>query len=107
MAMIDRLIARLRSFSRAVSRRSLFEDAMDAEMRFHLQTRADDLMRRGLPRDAAVRQARLEFGSIEKQKDEARASLGLRLWDELRGDLRDAFRTFRRDKAFAAAAIVT
>ena len=99
--------AKLRSFWRAVTRRDDFEDGMDAEMRFHLESRTADLMRRGLPPAEAARQARLEFGSIEKQKDEARAGAGLRLIDELIGDVRYALRTFRRNKGFAAAAIVT
>ena len=55
---------------------------------------------------AAARQARLEFGSIEKQKDEARAGAGLRLFDEVRGDLRFAFRMFAANKGFTATAIV-
>ena len=54
-----------------------------------------------------MRIARLEFGSVEKYKEEARQSLGLRLFDELRGDLRYAVRTFGRSKGFTAAAIAT
>src|SRR4029453_17184893 len=50
---------------------------------------------------------RLEFGSIEKQKDEARAGAGLRILDEVTGDVRYALRTFVRNRGFAAAAIVT
>ena len=88
-------------------RRSRFEDEMGEEMRFHLDRRTADLVARGLTPAEAARQARLEFGSIEKQQDLARASVGLRLIDEIGGDVRYALRTFRRDKAFAAAAIVT
>src|SRR5881227_1017465 len=93
------MLRRLLSLLRTASRRDDFEDAMDAEMRFHLETRADDLIRRGLSRDAAMRQARLEFGSIEKQKDDARASLGLRVFDDVRADLRFALRAMRKDTA--------
>ncbi|HEY2432052.1 MAG TPA: ABC transporter permease [Vicinamibacterales bacterium] len=101
------MLARFRSLARHLRRRSAFEDAMDAEMRFHLESRTADLVGRGLPPAEAARQARLEFGSIEKQKDEARAGAGLRRLDELGGDLRYACRGFRRDKTFAATAIVT
>src|SRR5262245_34088937 len=99
------MVQKLRSFWRNASHRESFEDGMDDEMRFHLESRAADLVRRGLSSEEAVRQARLEFGPIEKQKDLARASLGLRLLDELTGDLRYALRTFVRNKGFAAAAV--
>src|SRR5258705_4657849 len=101
------MVSKVRSFWRAASKRGAFEDEMAAEMRFHIDSRAADLVRRGVPPDEAARRARLEFGSIEKQKDLARASAGLRLLDELGGDLRYAFRTFARNKGFTAAAVVT
>jgi putative ABC transport system permease protein len=88
-------------------RRSPFEDDMRDEMRFHLEERAADLVKRGLSPEAAARQARLEFGSVEKQKDLARAGVGLRLLDEIAGDVRYALRTFARNKGFTATAIVT
>src|SRR5262245_11075465 len=101
------MFRRLRSFWRAAARRDDFEDGMDAEMRFHLQSRAADLTRRGLSPDEAARQARLEFGSIEKQKDLARASAGLRIVDEVTADVRYALRTFAHNRGFTAAAVVT
>ena len=101
------MLARLRSYARTLGRRDAFEDAMDDEMRFHLESRAADLVRRGLSPAEAARRARMEFGSIEKQKDIARASVGLRLFDQCRGDVRYALRTFGRNRGFAAAAIVT
>jgi len=101
------MLARLRSYARNLRRRDAFEDAMDEEMRFHLESRAADLVRRGLSAAEAARRARLEFGSIEKQKDIARANVGIRLVDELRGDVRYALRTFVRNKSFAITAVVT
>jgi predicted permease len=80
---------------------------MDDEMRFHLESRTADLARRGVSPADAARQARLEFGPIETQKDLARAGAGLRLLDEITGDVRYAWRTFSRNTGFACAAIVT
>lgn len=80
---------------------------MTDELAFHLERRAADLMRRGVPVDEARRLARLEFGSIEKYKDEARRSLGLAPLDELRADLRYAWRSYAHSKVFTAAAIAT
>ena len=83
------LLARLRSFWHNLLHRSDMERDMSEELRSHLEHRAEDLMaRRGLSRDEAMRTARLEFGSVEKYKEETRQSRGLRLLDEMRGDLR-------------------
>jgi len=81
---------------------------MSEELQFHLACRARDVAeRRGLPADEAIRIARLEFGSIEKYKEEARASLGLALVDQLHGDVRYALRMLVRSKGFTASAIIT
>lgn len=100
------LLARMRSFWRNAVYRSNLERNMSDELQFHLVARANDLVeRRGLSPEEALRIARVEFGSVEKYKEEARQSLGLRLLDEGRGDLRYAFRTLRKSKGFAAAAV--
>src|SRR5260221_6656724 len=101
------MVSKVRSFWRAASRRGAFEDEMAAEMRFHIDSRAAELVRRGVPPDEAARRARLEFGSVEKHKEESRASFGLRLLDEARGDTRYALRTFARNRTFTATAIAT
>src|SRR6266545_2376730 len=101
------MLHKLRSFWRAATGRRAFEDAMREEMRFHLESRAADLVRRGLPPAEAARRARLEFGPIEKHKDAARESLGLRLVDETAGDARYALRTFVRNKGFTATVVLT
>ena len=100
--------ARLRSFWRHAVKRSDMEREMSDELAFHIAARADDLMaRRGLPRSEALRVARLEFGSVEKYKEESRQSLGLRIVDELHADVHYALRTFRKHKSFTLAAVAT
>jgi hypothetical protein len=60
----------LRSFWRSLFRRSQLEQEMSTELRFHLEARTEDLIRReGLPEPEAGRRARMEFGSIEKYKE--------------------------------------
>ena len=83
-------IARLRSWLRASLHRSRLEQEMDDELRFHLERSADDLVRAGMSREAAGRQARADLGGIEANKEDCRAALGLRLLDDLRSDLRYA-----------------
>ena len=81
--MIDGIMARLRSLWRGVRYRADVEAEMHVEVRFHVDARVEDLVRAGLSRREATRRARIEFGSFERHKDEARASRGLRPFDEL------------------------
>jgi predicted permease len=92
----------------SLARRSKVESEMADEMKFHLDARADDLIRRhGLSAEEARRKARLEFGSAEKYKEESRQARGVRWFDEWTGDLRYAFRSFRRTPGLTFAAVAT
>ncbi len=95
------------SWFRAVAGRTALERDMAEELRFHLDARVADLVAGGLPRRAAERQARVEFGAVESYKDECREARGLRLLDDLRADLRYAVRSLLKTPAFAAMAIVS
>jgi len=53
------------------------ESGMDAELKFHIEAYAEDLVRSGLPRQEAMRRARLEFGGIERAKEECREARGV------------------------------
>ena len=65
--------ARLRSCIRGIFGRCRFEKEISDEFQFHIQTRADDLRRiQGLSHEEAARLARIEFGSIEKCKEQSR-----------------------------------
>ncbi len=99
--------ARVRSILEALFRRSRLEDGMDAELRAHIETYTDDLIRSGVSRAEAERRARVEFGGIEAVKEECREARGLRWPDELRQDLRYAFHALRKAPGFAAAAVLS
>ncbi|MBI1790530.1 MAG: ABC transporter permease [Acidobacteria bacterium] len=90
-----------------IGRRQQFEDDMDAELRFHIDSCVADLVRSGLTPEEAKRRARIEFGSLEASKDQCRQAWGLQRLDELRADLRLTFRTIRRSPGFAAVAILS
>jgi hypothetical protein len=53
--------SRLRSWSQTTLRRSRMESEMDTELRFDIETFAEDLIRSGVPRQEALRRARIEF----------------------------------------------
>jgi predicted permease len=99
--------AKICSLARGLFARRRVENDMTQEVLFHIEARASDLMSRGIDRHEAHRRARIEFGSVEKYKEETRHARGLRLFDALRGDLRYAVRMARKDPGFAATVIIT
>jgi len=80
---------------------------LNEELRSHIQLRADDLERSGLDRGEAERQARIEFGSTERFKEECREALGGNLIDTIFQDVRFSLRSLRKSPAFFAVAVLT
>ena len=98
--------SRVRSWLRAVAGRSRMEHEMDAELRFHIEAFAEDLVRSGVPREEALRRARIEFGGIERTKEECRDARGVRYLESLWQDLRFGVRMLRKSPGFTATAVV-
>src|SRR5262245_9079640 len=88
---------------------------VDAELRFHLETRVEELVAAGETRERAIRQAAREFGDLDDARQymrrlDVRTEMDRRRRDymgEFRQDLRHALRQLRSAPAFAATAILT
>ncbi|MCU1293398.1 MAG: hypothetical protein JWP08_2248, partial [Bryobacterales bacterium] len=97
----------LRMLFAGLFRRTRVESEMAQELEFHMESRAADLERLGLPANEAKRRARLEFGGVEGYKEGCREERGLRFFDELRADLQYAFRTLRKNTVFTIVAVLS
>jgi putative ABC transport system permease protein len=101
------LLSRLRSWWGGVAGGADLNREMEAEFAHHLEERTEHLVRSGLSPAEARRRARVEFGSAASAQEHGRESRGLRLADELRGDVRYGARGLRRNPGFAAVAVLT
>ena len=105
-----------RAFRLALRRPDLLDDEIDAEMRFHVESRVEQLVARGLTREEASAQAHRRFGvswedAMERVHDAAQARES-RLATRERieawwSDVSYAARTLTRQPAFALVVIAT
>ena len=92
---------------RSLFRRQRVEKEMDEELKFHLECQIQDNVRNGMSAAEARRDALLSFGGVEQIREDCRDARGFRFFDEMRQDLRYAFRGFRRSPGFALTVIGT
>jgi len=101
------LVAQIRAWWYAITDRTRVHQQVETELQFHVDAYTEDLIRSGATREDAQRRARLELGKIETQNERYREAIGLRLFDEIGGDLRFGLRSIWKQPAFSAVAILS
>jgi predicted permease len=91
---------------RGLLRRNRHERELEQELRFHLERRVDDLIAAGRTREDAMRQARLEVGSLDQIREQARDGRSGAWLDQLAYDARDAWRGLTRTPGITFTAII-
>ena len=100
-------LSRLRSSLEATMHRSRMEREMEDELRFHIESRASELMASGLSPEQAQRQARIEFGGIDRAKEQCREVKGAGWVESLLRDIKYGLRMLRKNPGFSFVAMIT
>ncbi|MGC2164365.1 MAG: ABC transporter permease [Silvibacterium sp.] len=107
MNLLRRLRSQIRSWWKTLTHRGQAAEDAAAELQFHIDTRAEELIRRGKDPEDAARQARIELGQPATQGEKYREAIGLRPLDELTGDIRYGLRGLLKNPGFSAVAILS
>jgi predicted permease len=91
---------------RSFFRKPQLDRELDAEMVAHLKLAIEENLQRGMSPEEARRQALIGFGGTEQAKEHHRETRSLPVLEILSQDLRYTLRTLRRDRAFAAIAVL-
>jgi predicted permease len=99
------LLAAIRKLSHSVAPRTTSD--VEEEFCSTLDAYQEDLIRQGLSEEEARRKARIDLGRPIAQNEIYRDAIGLRVFDELGGDIRYGLRGLRRNPGFGAVAVLS
>jgi MacB-like protein len=88
-------------------RRGKLYNDLSEEIRLHIEERAEQLMREGMSREDADRNARMAFGNRTSLEERSREVWQWPTLESIAADVRLALRQLRRSPGFAIAAVLT
>ncbi len=91
---------------RRLGKKPLVEKRLDSELQFHLEQQIADYIASGMLIEEARRRANLEFGGIERFKEECRETHWENRLELLLHDLQFALRGLRKNPRFTLAAVL-
>src|ERR1017187_2604993 len=100
--MVKELLSRMRFF---IARRQYGD--LDEELRFHMQQATEAKIAVGMTASEARRQALIEFGGVERAREQCHEQQPGWWWGTVAQDVRYALRGFRRNPAFTITVIAT
>ncbi len=105
--MVRALLSKLSHRFRALFHGQTVDAELNEEIRLHIESETDDLMRAlGLPREEARRRAMIAFGGIERYREAQRDARGVRWLEQLAQDVKYAVRSLRKTPGFTLTVIV-
>jgi predicted permease len=101
------LFSRVRSWWKTLTHRTQIEAEVSEELQFHIDARAEELVRSGATPEDAARRARIEIGQPSTQGEKYRQAIGLGPFDELTGDVRYGLRSLLKNPGFSIVAVLS
>jgi putative ABC transport system permease protein len=93
------------SWIRRAIQKSETGKSLDKELQFHLDRQIADYLAAGMQPEDARRRARLEFGNLDRVKEEVRGARWETRLENVFRDFRYAVRSLRKDRRFASIAV--
>lgn len=105
--MLSELWSDLRYRVRVLFRRDEVERELNAELEDHIVRAAEKYERAGMTHGDAMRRARIDFGGVDRTKEEARDARGVTFVEHVAQDMKYAWRGMRARPAFTAVIVAT